>query len=118
MNVELLLQVKEAILAHPRKYDQDGFCGQRPCIGGHAVAIADANSWKQWRKDKMAAMVIRDRAQVLLELNARQMHRLCSFASDWPHEFAHDYCFAKSAKDRAAIAGKRIDLFISSGGSR
>lgn len=47
MNTELLLKVKSAILAEPRKFtmsqwagkDEDSPCGTSACIAGHAVAI-------------------------------------------------------------------------------
>jgi hypothetical protein len=42
MNVELMLQVADAIEAHPETYNQREWCGTTCCIAGHALALSYA----------------------------------------------------------------------------
>lgn len=120
MNVELLLKVKEAILADPKTYDQENWCGTACCIAGHAVAIAQPSLYLGAR-DGMGggAAIVYDAANLALDLYGYEFDKLCASGDNWPEPFASEYCEADAAGDagqRAAVAARRIDHFIATDG--
>jgi hypothetical protein len=110
MNVGLLLQVRERILASPENYNQAAYCGTICCIAGHAVQIALPAQWT-----RMDGQGIIDASKVLLAIGHDQYERLCTFSSQWPEEFSNRYRTGLM-KDRAeAAADAIIDFIITDG---
>jgi len=119
MNVELLLKVKEAILAKPGSYGQDCFCGTRHCIAGTAVEIARPWRGPEVNNNRPGAHAEREVAQLgryLLGLDAGQSSRLTCEASEWPQPFCDDYFEYEAPEAQAKVAAARIDHFIATGG--
>lgn len=130
--VELLLRVKESILAHPEHLNMDiyldgpndsgqedaqgllaGQCGTSACIAGWAVALSTpstlVNAWSVPRK-----------ATELLDL--KNFPTALFMADEWPQPFRADFACAQENEDEldtldrlhllAQIAAARIDAFI------
>jgi hypothetical protein len=145
MNVELLQQIKAAILAEPLKFDmsawfhadQNSPCGTAACIAGWAVTIQmKAEKLREARFAYDAGDgnegVERD-GKKALGLTDQQAYRLF-FYDTWPVPFRHEYSeasgfwyddpvsgeFVKGAYvDRrvaAEVAARRIDHFIATEG--
>lgn len=118
MNVELLLKVKEAILAQPEMYDQDEFCESAHCIAGFAVAIAEPQTWRLLKEKADGPMQVSYAARRLLDVPDRfNWQSLCGHAWQWPAPFDDQYAVAESSLSRAQVAAARIDHFIATGGA-
>jgi hypothetical protein len=113
INVELLLKVKERILAEPSQFDMRDWrrsspeCGTVACIAGWACAIADAEEGIVPTDYHQ----IESRAEILLGERAIALF----YASCWPD----DLCFAEEdasvrSPEYAAVAAQAIDRFIAS----
>lgn len=113
--IEKLEAVKAAILAEPELYDQSRAplsnhnCNTPSCIFG----------WLSWlySKRRFGRMSCEQMAD-LAGMTYPQFCALYISAEGWPEPFRGDYKSAESYAARAAVAAKRIDLFISSGGTR
>lgn len=118
MNVELLQQVKEAILAKPEKYDQDTFCGTECCIAGWALTIANPVLGAKLvpGTPQLSWDVLWSAARQSIGLTPLQMGNLCGCAEDWPSDFAAQYDAATTPEGRARVGAARIDHFIANGG--
>ncbi len=119
MNVELLLRVKEQILAEPSRFEMYTWfaditdditgvtCGTAACIGGWAWQLSGNRS-----DDWFGSHQIMEE----LQLNGDQMDKLC-LISCWPVELSNRYNDASENSLLAAqIAAERIDLFIRTDG--
>jgi hypothetical protein len=122
MNVELLNKVKEQILKEPAQFEMFnwyatelvGFptvkipnCGTAACIAGWAISLSKNECPRRAsnRKDYY------EQAREVLDLTPFQAD--CLFLGHrWPSELWHTYKTAKTLKNRAEIAAKRIDLLI------
>lgn len=131
MNVELLQQVKQRILAEPEHFDMDYWvaetCGTVCCIGGWAARLsgfvhisADGETWFPTAKGRRA---LRDRgcfdddpdvfaAALELEDDGATLFHV----EAWPADLADRYASANSYFKRAQIAAERIDRFIATEG--
>jgi hypothetical protein len=115
MNVELLLKVKAAILAHPETYIQSQFCGTAFCIGGHAVAIARPDVWKSLVLHDDAG-TINSIAKYLLDMDEEAYDSMTDVARYWPEPFCDNYWAAKNDPiARAKVAASIIDHYIGVG---
>lgn len=122
MNTELLLKVKAAILAEPRKFVMEDYiaidpaspCGTVCCIAGHAIAI-DRNwpSLKTGLKSDISFFAAGKEALQISSIQACYLFDLC----DWPEDLLERYKFSETAQERAQIAAERIDCFISTNGA-
>lgn len=119
--VKRLRQIERIITAKPQSYNQsrwlirrlapDTACGTVCCIAGHAVALAgelprtqDEWSWSKWVSQGADALGITNGA--------------CSLFSphdSWPNPFSGQYALAKSERERACVAVRRIEHFIATG---
>lgn len=124
MNTKLLLKVKAAILAEPRKFDirhwfvksDKSPCGTAACIAGHAVAIGrryeSLKSGLALVKNDWLHSTAQDIADDIMELTNDQSMRLFVLRG-WPNSFHDDYIKAeRNMRKRARIAAARIDHFI------
>jgi hypothetical protein len=129
MNVKRLKQVAKLIQEHPTQFnmhwwfdhlnaigDKPKGCGTAACIGGWAV-------FSKRRAKKLSKLLnqfidgsdIREEAALYLELDDSQIDKLFVH-TDWPDEFYLAYMEAKTAKEAAQVAVKRIHHFIKTGG--
>jgi hypothetical protein len=135
INVELLLAVKEAILAKPETYDQGHFCNSAFCTAGHAVAIARPRIWKKahkmvapgpgsdvlsqryldWREGQE---LVEQTARELLKIPAGLTFDLFSSGWRWPDKLFVRLEQARTPKQRARAGAKAIDDFIKTDGWR
>ena len=120
MNVELLLKVKEAILADPSRYDQETICASKCCIAGHAVAIAAPEAWRSFIElgTSIGGPLIAKKAKQLLGLSDARYERLCGYSSQWPKTFANKYEGSRNDRERAQIGAARIVHFIANASKR
>lgn len=123
MNLELLEQVKAAILAEPHLFNMDDFicrgsCGTEACIAGWAVKLSDPATFQyaeglsgtQYTND-----LVLNAARSALQLRWDEAARLFWLIS-WPPSFrSHDH-EARSPQDHAQAAANRIDHFIATKG--
>lgn len=119
MNKELLLKVKDKILAEPDQFNmRDWFiynpelypkCGTSACIAGWVICVHDQLTPDQARNTHLS--VERD-ARLLLGLNHLQADILfCD--SNWPKPFRDRYTWAReSSEKRASVTAEFIDWFI------
>lgn len=131
-NIALLRKVKAAILRYPDQFEMRGWfsdslwikgnwrepgrCGTAACIGGWAVHIA-----KKLRKLSETENILiateeyaGELAREVLRLNSHDSRALF-LAAKWPLKFYFDYAKARTPKERAKVAAKRIDHFIEHG---
>lgn len=128
INVRLLRKIQKHILEEPRRYDQNLWrievdpatnperppCGTMACIGGWATALSgkERDSYLGW-----------DVAMRLLGLTREQADRLFDTVekgtdlNKWPKKFVTAYLKAKTPRDRARVAVRRIDHFIKTKGA-
>jgi hypothetical protein len=115
MNTELLLKVKERILAHPKALEmatwgiavpESTHCGTLACIAGHAVHIATGRVELGRRAERTA--------KELLGISPDQAFRLF-FVDEWPPNFFNSYANTKDKVKAAKVAADRIDHFIATG---
>lgn len=121
-NIPLLLKVRDAILAEPRKFDMFSFfernkespCGTTACIAGHAIAID-----RRW--SRLATGRIMDRnnsahneAMKTLRLNTLDADRLF-YTMYWPNALRQQYHAATTPLAHAKVAARRINFFIRTG---
>lgn len=121
MNIPLLLKVKAAILAEPRKFDMNWWfinneespCGTTACIAGWAVAIHGRfKSLKQGYALESHPCRLAERLLKLDESISRNLFHV----EDWPSEFSYRYDRCKTPRGRAKVAADRIDRFIETEG--
>lgn len=113
MNVKLLKQVRDYIIAHPDSYNQGSWCGTKCCIAGHAAVLSGKVSREAVDAEALSAVV--DGAQSALRLSALQADRLFM---DWPDQFP--WASASDIPDgaeRSRIAADRINHFIKTKGA-
>lgn len=114
MNVELLLKVKEAILAHPEEYNQSSFCGTAFCIAGWAVKIAHPEVFESVNKID-AENLVYEKARDLLNMGFFDFEEMTDPAGCWPPELREPYSRAETAVERAAAGAAAIDYYIERG---
>lgn len=135
MNKELLLKIKEQVLAHPEHLDMtsgwislaDGTecyaasavaeligqpeklaaCGATACIAGWAVVLSPEAEEDGY---------IRNLASKLLGLTYGQSDNLF-FVSGWPRQFGELYHDTRTPQERAQVVAERIDHFIATEGA-
>lgn len=127
MNIPLLQQVRDAILAEPTKFDMSGWfqrdvespCGTTACIAGHGFAIL----YQTETLTKADELYNRECIIILLhmtnkfDLTSIQAANLF-FDENWPDQFRYAYQYATQDDDRtkmAKIAADRIDYLIATG---
>jgi hypothetical protein len=116
MNVELLQQVKQAILAEPDKFRMDRWsCGTAHCIAGWAcllrdIPIVEGDFTTETVSGEYPGLV----ASKLLDLRGRAADKLF-YTFGWPSRFRAPYLGA-TRRERAEIAAERIDHFIATDG--
>jgi len=128
MNVELLLKVKERILAHPNRFMMNSWlvtryrqgdyftaddheteilfdnCGTAACIGGWTCLIASQQKYKDIKD-------FHSEAARLLEIGYSESEELFAVGY-WPNKFQVRYLKATTQEKRAQIAAERIDYYI------
>lgn len=131
MNVTLLKKVKRAILREPKRLcmyywlDVDPTpsrapsCGTVGCIAGWTAILAKRKSGSirltahQFIGGATASVV----AECALKLSHGQARRLFHLG-EWPVKLGEEYENARTHRQHAQIAAKRIDLFIKTKGAR
>jgi hypothetical protein len=124
LNKDLLLKVKDAILAEPLEFDMAGWalnnmrrrfedhhwCGTTHCIGGYALTLSGIPS----NLPGMSGNTIFQRACEALDIDSNKGADLF-YTDDWPHNFRRDYYSGYKQDDFAKMAdaaARRIDQFI------
>jgi hypothetical protein len=127
MNITALLEIKAAILSHPRQFQMDhtyatylddctpaGGCGTAACIAGWAMFLRETDS-RMNERENMPSFELLSRAASHLDVpNGKLFLR-----GDWPDQFRLPYNSAIDACDSvrmAKIAADAIDDYISTGG--
>jgi len=133
MNVELLLKVKEKILAEPSQFvmsawftDQSRLdiirtndlhrtianCGTAACIAGWIVTLSRGETPSiAYKVASESFSSVRSHAAVLLGVSKEETDSLFGLQY-WPQEFWVKWKAAKTIKQRAKVAADRIDNFI------
>lgn len=111
MNKELLLQIKERILAEPNLFSMTGYykkmdCGTSHCIAGWAVHLTEGDKGLHLGD-------FHNRACTALGISYGQGHGLF-YDDEWPRELSDEYNENTDKKERAQIAARAIDRFIES----
>lgn len=130
LNVKLLRKVQAHILEEPRRYEQNAtidkgqpgerhisgmaypVCGTIACIGGWAQLLAK-------RPGQVHILNFKSIAKTL-GLGMPQALRLFAYTWDergWPEKFKAAYAAAKTPRQRARVAVRRIDHFIKTKGA-
>lgn len=109
MNKELLLKVKEQILAHPEELDMAtwGECGSPCCIAGWVVRLSDriltpefpTETEDQVDADARKALGVVDRCPLF-------------FWQDWPGDLRVSFLGPATPMRRAEVAAEAIDRYI------
>lgn len=131
-SIEILLGIKEAVLANPKFYDQNSFvedisiCDTTCCLAGWAdytvngskahnkraknylAYLEDFDSGKDVNWEKIGAKA--------LGLPALLAYKLFVDSTEWPHPFDERYQNARTYARRARVAANRIDHFIATDG--
>lgn len=132
-SIRKLKAVKAAILAQPEFYDQNSWvakitsCGTTRCIAGWADFLVNGRKSHEARARKLSAIsrvngewsVCDDWSKVTeqaLGITHDQAERITCSSHSWPDGLDDEYDNAQTCRERAIIAGKMIDLFISEGG--
>ncbi len=136
MNEKLLVEVKEAILAHPEHFGMHGWmkrdsralnawewdelvsseadplvsCGTTACIAGWVVGLAGEKALDLNDGPVMFGRWVAERAEQLLGLT--QSQTMLFFHDKWPAQFEIAYEEAATDVEAAQIAGELIDCFI------
>jgi hypothetical protein len=130
INVELLEKVKAHILEEPRRFNMSLFvfnqgeiedlpknerppCGTMACIAGWAVMLADG---PPAIINDDYYLTVEDRAVEVLGLNEEQVGALF-YDPAWPEKYADAYENARTPRQRARVAARRIDHFIKTNGA-
>lgn len=134
MNIPLLLQIKEQILKEPLQFRMEAYysrynsgttnipnCRTAACIAGWAIAITQSMTPCDC-KNTMSLSDVEMKAADSLELDMNDAWNLFLLES-WPKEFRIEYDDTyrgpqteKNIQQRALIAARRIDHFISTNG--
>ncbi len=123
MNVELLQEVKEKILAEPQSFDMCSWhrrskCGTTHCIAGWADVLVNQEEFPSTKSEAYYASLFG------LGLQYEKTSRLF-YVEQWPEPFRTQYLekdllrsiTQEDLKDLAQIAANRIDLFIETNGA-
>jgi hypothetical protein len=126
LNVRLLRRVQKAILRHADQFqmscwksnsldDEDssaaGGCGTAACIGGWAVFLHGKYK-KVSQIPKQTSVAAHD--AIGLSYNKYNESPLF-FVDEWPQKFISQWDAARTAKQQARVAVRRIDYFIKTG---
>lgn len=143
MNVELLEQVKQAILAEPLQFQMgDWFtdrlsrfsiltrkhydmldaaretipnCGTAACIAGHTLVVIYKMNPKEAKRIPLVHSVGAEARRLLdIKISSDTLFLL----DCWPSELKQAYITAPTPEEQAQIAAKRIDLFIQTNGEQ
>ena len=117
MNANLLLKVRDHILADPEHFAMRSFvertkCGTVCCIAGWAVALNDDGAD---HLPDFTDKYIAERAQELLEVGCERLF----YPMNWPFQFKQMYVRALLSRDKvglATVAADRINHFIATKG--
>jgi len=128
--IEKLRIVKEAILAQPEYYNQEGWvssiesCGTTCCMAGWVDFIFNGKEVHERRAKKLYdpcdsssgadewSMVTKK----ALGLSLDQVHSLTSTSYGWPGDYGFKYRDATTRKQKSKVAAARIEHFIATGG--
>lgn len=131
-SIDLLRQVKRAILAQPNFYAQNRWvssvnsCGTTCCIAGWADFVVNGKAAHNKRAKKLIVPTgqqwkVADEwleiAAEALGITLDESERLCEGSSEWPEDLAGAYAEAATAKERAKVAAARIEHFIATDGA-
>jgi hypothetical protein len=125
-SIKRLRMVKEAILANPQYYRQEEWisaiepCGTTCCIAGWADYLFNGKKAHEARaKAELSNYMVSWEyvAAKALGLDYCQAHTLTYPGSGWPVPFCTAYTRAKTPKQRAKVAARRIEHFIKTGGA-
>src|SRR5882724_5078496 len=119
MNKELLLRIKEHILAEPRRLLMEdvvfrGIPGEFICDGGLHFRLADCGTaaciagWACLLEEFPASLW---RAREILGLSLYDEPALF-FVSGWPTDLYTRWVKAETPQERATVAAERIDRFV------
>lgn len=138
MNIERLRQVRDKIRNSPRHFNMhqgitlakfspmqrpvptvpvgEAFneCGTVACIAGWTVILIEPEAQVPFSftlSNELNWMTISERARQILGLTPQQADDLFHL-SDWPANWANEFYSARSDKDRARIAARRLTDFI------
>ena len=121
MNTELLLKVKQHILAEPKRLDMEKWCkkltpeeiqslpneypqcGTIACIAGWTCVLGSSGA-------KFGGEVMYT-AEELLNIPMHASYKLF-YTQHWPEEFQQKYILAKTPQERAQVTAEVIDDFI------
>lgn len=135
LNKELLIAVRDRILADPAGYDQSNFCGTTCCIAGHVAKLHDETHGTQWFSELNTSFISNafdalgrfelalERIRLVMGLTEIQWRNLCESTLLWPSPFDMRFSLAEAAlgsrsrriRARAKIAAERIDYLIETG---
>jgi hypothetical protein len=119
MNVELLQQVKQVILADPDSFRMDTWtCGTAHCIAGWALLLRDIPIVGGPSLSKQRTVSDEHPGDVAAELLGLSDDEQLSLFNcyHWPVEFHARYRESPDRRARAQVAAERIDHFIATAG--
>lgn len=123
MNVPLLREIQQRILAEPDAFRMDKWtCGSAHCIAGWACALRGyklhrehdytRRKWHVFERHVPIAIA----ARALLGITSDKAGNLFHVAT-WPEQFLSAYDRTTNRTARAAIATERIEHFIATDGA-
>lgn len=126
LNKQLIEQVRDHVLAEPRRYDQGTFgesvpvdispCGTQACLAGWAVMMAGRMTLPEIIRSDSG--VVMSEAALAMGLDDLQAENL--FGWNWPEPFAQEYSNADAYEDsaaRARVAGDLLNAVIATDGA-
>lgn len=130
MNIKLLKAVKRAIQQEPKRLDMNIWvgstkdfpfpghmrlaCGTVACIAGWALLLHRRKGRQPIQEVRDKIGTVQDAARKVLRISPLQ-ERALFYDENWPEGLDDEFWRARTAKQRAKIACKRIDLFIRDG---
>jgi hypothetical protein len=124
--VAKLVQVRDAILAEPKLYDQSTFgnphnpCRSACCLAGWVMWFDDPDKFKATVKTSWHSVSVWARRILGVETGDGELWRRGLFCDgeDWPEPFGSQFGKASSRADKARIAAAYIDYIIAQDGPK
>jgi hypothetical protein len=120
MNIELLRKVSDFIQENPKKLMMRDWTNYQTdnlicCIGGWAVWLAKPEVRTKFNRTSCSTKDLVNLAEEVLGLDYPGANKLF-FVPYWPKHLWQEYEKKETREERAEATGRRIDLFIASGG--
>jgi hypothetical protein len=117
MNVQLLNEIKNYILANPESYNQGVWaektdserCGTKCCIAGFACLLTNSRNFDTKLKANPYGSFVSEWGQELLGLDRSQANELFLM---WDAPYTGLYYQTKTAQGRAQVGADYINYFI------